>query len=62
MIEKAKAGNYEINRYSPPADEAARWTKVAGEPIWEEWVKKMEGKGFKEAREILKTTLDLLKN
>ena len=61
VIEKAKAGNYEINRYSPPPDEVARWTKVAGEPIWEEWVKKMEGKGHKEARDILKSTLDLLK-
>jgi hypothetical protein len=32
-----------------------------GRLIWEEWVKKMEAR-IKEAREILKTTLDLLKN
>jgi hypothetical protein len=44
-----------------PAAEVARWQKVAGEPIWEDWVKKMEAKGHKEAREILNTTLDLLK-
>ena len=61
VVEKAKAGNYEINRFSPPPDELARWTKVAGEPIWEEWAKKMEGKGHKEAREVLKSALDMLK-
>ena len=34
------------------------WSKVAGEPIWNEWVKKMEGKGHKDAREVLNTALD----
>ena len=62
VIEKAKAGNYEMIRYTVPADEVARWNKAAGEPLWEDWVKKMEGKGHKEAREILNTTLQLLKN
>jgi len=62
VIERAKAGNYELNRYQLPPDEVARWNKVAGEPLWNEWVKKMEGKGHKEAREVLNTTLELLKN
>ena len=62
VIERAKAGNYELNRYTVPPDELARWTKLAGEPIWNEWVKKMEGKGHGNAREILNTALDLLKN
>jgi len=53
VIERAKAGNYELNRYQVPADQLARWTKLAGEPIWEEWIKKMEGKGHKDARDIL---------
>ena len=44
------------------SDELARWTKLAGEPIWNEWVKKMEGKGHANAREILNTALELLKN
>ena len=35
--------------------------KVAGEPLWEEWVKKMEAKGHKEARAILNDTLEMLK-
>lgn len=62
VIERAKAGNYELNRYTVPPDELARWTKLAGEPIWNEWVKKMEGKGHANAREILNTALELLKN
>ena len=61
-LERAKAGNYELNRYVVPPDELARWTKLAGEPIWNEWVKKMEGKGHANAREILNAALDLLKN
>jgi TRAP-type C4-dicarboxylate transport system substrate-binding protein len=60
-VAKARAGNHAINRYDLPPAELARWQKVAGEPIWEEWVKKMEGKGHKEAREVLNTTLELLK-
>ena len=51
-----------LNRYDVPAAEVARWNKVAGEPLWEEWVKKMEGKGHKEARDILKSALELAKN
>jgi len=27
VIERAKAGNYELNRYTVPPDELARWTK-----------------------------------
>jgi TRAP-type transport system periplasmic protein len=62
VIDAAKAGNYELSRYQVPPDELARWTKVAGEPIWNEWVKKMEGKGQKDAREVLNTAISLLKN
>jgi hypothetical protein len=62
VIERAKAGNYELNRYPVPAAEEERWRKVAGEPIWNEWVKKLEGKGHKEAREVLDTAISLLKN
>ena len=57
-----KAANITLNRYDVPAAEVARWNKVAGEPLWEEWVKKMEGKGHKEARDILKSALEFAKN
>jgi hypothetical protein len=48
-------------KYTVPPDELARWTKVAGEPLWNEWVKKMESKGRPEAQQILNATLELLK-
>jgi hypothetical protein len=62
VMEKVKGGNYEMIRYVVPADELARWSKIAGEPLWDEWVKKMEAKGHKDAREILDATLAMIKN
>jgi TRAP-type C4-dicarboxylate transport system substrate-binding protein len=56
-----KQGNYTAERYVLPPEEVARWRKVAGEPIWQDWVKKMESKGKPEAKEILAATLELLK-
>jgi TRAP-type C4-dicarboxylate transport system substrate-binding protein len=61
VMERVKAGNYELNRYDVPAAELAKWSDLAGKPLWEEWVKKMEGKGHKEARDILDTANALLK-
>lgn len=61
VIERVRSGNYEMIRYTPPAEEIARWDRVGGEPVRSEWVKRMEAKGFKEARQILETTLDLLR-
>lgn len=39
--------------YELPAAERERWIKTGGTPAWENWVKDMEKKGFKNAREIL---------
>jgi TRAP-type C4-dicarboxylate transport system substrate-binding protein len=61
VMERVKGGNYEMNRYVVPPDELGGWRKLAGEPLWDEWVKKMEAKGHAEARDILNTTLELLK-
>jgi TRAP-type transport system periplasmic protein len=58
---KAKEGGKEFVKYELAADENAKWVKLS-EPIWEAWVKKMEDKGFKEAREILNTVLELSKS
>jgi len=44
-----------------PPEEAARWQKAAGEPLWKEWVKKMESKGRPDAQKVLDETLGLLK-
>jgi TRAP-type C4-dicarboxylate transport system substrate-binding protein len=59
--EQIKKGGYQMIKYTIPPDELARWTNVAGEPLWKEWVKKMEGKGRPEAQQILNATLELLK-
>jgi len=57
-----KDGNYTMIEYTIPPDELARWTEVAGEPIWDAWVQAREAEGVTEAREILNTTLDLTKS
>ena len=62
VMERAKAGSYEIVRYAVPPEELARWNKAAGEPLWNEWIKKLEGKGQKDGRDILNTALELLKS
>ena len=62
VMEMIKSGKYAYNRYDLPPEELARWRKVGGEPIWDDWVKKMETKGNKQARELLNATLELLKN
>jgi TRAP-type C4-dicarboxylate transport system substrate-binding protein len=59
--ETVKKGGYPMVRYTVPPEEVERWTQVAGMPIWKEWVKKMESKGYPEAQQILNTTLDMLK-
>ncbi len=61
VIEQVKKGDFEMNRYVMPPEEVARLSKVAGEPIWQEWVKKLESKGHPEAKDVLAATLELLK-
>ena len=61
VIDAAKKGNYQVDKYIVPSDELAKWRKVAGEPIWKDWVKKMEGKGRPEAQQVLNSALDFLK-
>jgi len=55
-----KERSKKMNYYPLPEDERNRWLEVGGKPIWNEWVKKMEREGYKNAREILDTTLRLL--
>ena len=59
--ELIKKGKYEMNKYVLPDQEAARWRKTAGEPLWQEWVKRMESKGRPEARQVLDAALEMLK-
>ena len=57
----AKEQGHDIGVYSLPAKERARWDELAAGPVWENWIKKMEGNGYKEARKILNATLEMLK-
>ena len=61
VLERIKSNNLVANMYPLPPEEVARWTKEAAEPIWQDWVKRMEAKGHSDAKEILATTLQLLK-
>ncbi len=56
-----KDKKYEMIEYTLPAAELEKARKLTGEPLWEAWVKAQEGKGFKEARDILNTAVQLLK-
>ena len=57
----AKQAGYEITFYTLPDKEWDRWVEISGKPIWEQWVKGCESRGLNEARNILNTTLELLK-
>jgi hypothetical protein len=57
--EVTKKAGIQVDRYTPPAAEVERWRKLS-QPLWDEWVKKMEGRGAKDAGQILKTALQLL--
>lgn len=61
VIDRVKKGNHQMVKYVVPPEELERWTKVAGEPLWKEWVKKMESKGRPEAQQVLNAALELLK-
>jgi TRAP-type transport system periplasmic protein len=60
VVERVKKGNHQMVKYVPPPQEVERWTQ-ASEPLWKEWVKKMESRGRPEAQQILDATLELLK-
>ena len=61
VYDTAKKANRPIIRYDLPGEEMAKFRK-SSEPIWEDWVKRMETRGHKEAREILNTALQMLAN
>ena len=61
LFNRPEGTNYQIVKYTLPPEEVQRWTKVGGEPIWKEWVKKMESKGRPDAQQVLNATLEMLK-
>lgn len=59
VYEMAKKIGKKINYYSLPEKERSRWLEIGGKPIWNEWIKRMEHEGYKNAKKILDTTLKL---
>lgn len=57
-----KQNKYEMVEYTIPEKDLENWRKIGGAPLWEAWVKAQEEKGFTNAREILNTTLQMLKD
>ena len=57
----AKKGGYDLTVYSLPDKERERWVKVGCQPVWDGWVKRLEGKGYKSARKILDAAFELAK-
>lgn len=61
VMTRVKAGNHTMVSYTPPPKEVDRWRKIAGEPLWNEWVKQQQAKGRPEAKQIFDATMQLLK-
>ena len=48
-------------KYSPRKEDVDRWIKIAGKPLWDEWVKKMEKRGHTSAQKIQDEAIRLVK-
>jgi hypothetical protein len=49
-----------MTEYTLPADELAKWSAVAGKPLWDAWVKNMVAAGHPEAQDILNSCQSLI--
>jgi TRAP-type transport system periplasmic protein len=61
ITQAVNKANYPMIKYIPSPEQVQEWKNTAGEPLWNDWVKKMESNGRPEAREILNTALELIK-
>jgi len=59
-LKAAEERGFALHEYTLPDDEVARWTTLAGKPLWDQWVADREAEGYTEAREILDTCLELI--
>jgi TRAP-type C4-dicarboxylate transport system substrate-binding protein len=55
-----KKNNYSMEKITLAPSEVERWKKVAGQPLWDSWVKEMTAKGLP-AQKVLDETLKLVK-
>jgi TRAP-type C4-dicarboxylate transport system substrate-binding protein len=60
LQEKVKKAGYPMTAYTPPKEEVDRWIKIAGKPLWDEWVLKMEKRGHTNARKIQEEAVRLV--
>lgn len=60
VFEDLKKAGRTLDVHRLDAAETAKWIKQA-EPVHEAWIKRMEGRGHKEAREIFNTMMTMLK-
>jgi len=58
--DEVKKQGIEMVEYTMSKREHVRWSEVA-RPLWDDWVREMTEAGYPEAREILDTTLELIK-
>ena len=61
VFRNIKKDGANITEITPSEEEQDRFLKIGSQPVWDAWVASMEGKGHKNARAILNTTLELLK-
>jgi TRAP-type C4-dicarboxylate transport system substrate-binding protein len=57
----AKKQGFEMVEYNMPDDQIAKWSTLAGQPLWDEWVKTQTSQGRPESKEIFGTVQDLIK-
>ncbi len=55
-----KENNFKMDVYTPPEEEITRWKETVGKPLWDKWVKDMEKRGYKSAKKIQETALELI--
>ena len=46
MEEYAAKTGHRLIEYTPPPEEKARWQKIGGKPVWDEWVARVTKKGL----------------
>jgi TRAP-type C4-dicarboxylate transport system substrate-binding protein len=61
LPDKVKNAGKEMITYTPPKKEVDRWIEKAGKPLWDMWVKRMESRGYQNARKIQEEAIRLVK-
>ncbi len=59
LRDTVKKAGYEMVEYTPPPEELAKWVAIAGKPLWDDWVKRMEAKNIP-GKKLLDETLKLV--